>query len=380
MLVATKAFPEVEDVWKIYEDFLKKGWGDGLPIIPPSRDRVNKMLEFTDRKADDVIGEVPPLGGVATVEKVAANAVMAGCKPEYFPVVLKALECALAPEVDLGPMLNSTGSQWPIVIANGPVAEEIGVNSSWGLMGTGPAFRANVTIGRALSLCLTNIGGSLPGITEMKPTGAIFRHGLCIAENEKANPWQPFHVEKGFDKSVSTVTLMVHMGDITFLPTHNPPGSETSQKTILEFIAKLTVEHVKFGMAFLMWCTPNPQYHIMYVLNPWHAWSLHEEGWTKKDVKRFIWEHSRWSLHEAPYMIMEDKARRNFMLDSAPKWARLDNLPPTPSPDDILIFVAGAEAEFYSEFLSSVSNPVTKPLTLSDGTPVKSIYDFKKAN
>lgn len=377
-MVSEKLLFETEDAEKIYEEFLKRGWGDGLPIIPPTRDRVNRMLEFTDRKPDEVVGEIPPLGGVATIEKVAVNAVMAGCKPEYFPIVLTALECAISPELDLGPMLNSTGSQWPIIVVNGPIAEEIGINSGWGLIGTGPAFRANVTIGRALSLCLTTLGGSLPGITEMKPLGATFRHGLCFAENEKASPWEPLHVEKGFDKDVSTVTVMINMGEMTFLPTHNPPGPETTERMILEFIAKMTSIHISYSLAFLTWCSSNPQYHLMYIFNPWHAWSLWEEGWTKKDVKRFIWEHARWSLYEAPYILMEDKARRNFMLESAPKWAPLKSLPPTPSPDDIVILVAGAEVEFYSEVLSDISKPITKPLILSDGTPVKSIYDYKK--
>ena len=194
------------DVEKIYEDFLEKRWCDGLPIIPPTRERVDRMLAFTDRKPDYSLGKMPPSRDEATVEAVAINAVMAGCKPEYFPVIVTEIE-ALLDRPNLRGALATTGAVWPMGIANGPIAKEIGLYSGWGLFGTGPDHRANVTIGRTMTLVIQNVGKSVPGISEKKPLWNLGRYGICIRENEEESPWEPLHVEKGFAKDTSTVTV-----------------------------------------------------------------------------------------------------------------------------------------------------------------------------
>ena len=197
-----------EDIEKVYDEFVEKGWCDGLPIIPPTEARVKRMLEWTDRKPDDSLGRVPPSEDEATVQSVAINAVMAGCKPEYFPVVVTEIE-ALLDRPNLRGALATTAQCWPFSVVNGPIAKEIGVHSGWGLLGTGPLHRANLTMGRTMTLLIQNIGKSIPGISEKKHLWNLGRYGICIGENEDMIPpsWEPLHVEKGFDKDTSTVTV-----------------------------------------------------------------------------------------------------------------------------------------------------------------------------
>jgi hypothetical protein len=182
-----------------------RGWSDGLPIIPPTPLRVAMMLSGTTRSPGDVIGLIPPNLAECTVEKAAANAVMAGCRPEYFPVVLAAIETALEPAFSMHGLLATLWFSGPVIIVNGPIAKRIGMNSGGNALGQGN--RANATIGRALQLVIRNVGGGLPGEIDRAVFGNPGKYTFCFAEDESDPKWTPLNVARGFKRGTSTVTL-----------------------------------------------------------------------------------------------------------------------------------------------------------------------------
>ena len=191
-------------VEKMNELFLKNHMGDGLPLVPPTREAVDAMLKGTSRSRDEVIGKIPMKFGIATVEKIAINAVMAGAKPEYFPVILTAMEAFCAGE--FWHMMGSSGSFTLIIMVNGPIAKEIDMNSEIGFLGD--CWRANSTIGRSVRLATRNIGHTWPAENDMALVGRPSAHTFfTFAENEGMNPWEPYHVSMGYKKEDSTVTV-----------------------------------------------------------------------------------------------------------------------------------------------------------------------------
>ena len=183
-----------------FDLWFDKGVTDGLPVVPPTRERVARMLSGTSRDRTDLVGEVAPNYGRATVEKIAVNAVMAGCRPEYLSVVLAAVEAACDPAFNLHGMSTSTHFSAPLILVNGPIRPRIGLNCSFGVFG--PGFRANATIGRALRLVMINIGGVRPGETSMSTFGHPGRYTYCIGEHEEETPWTPYHVDVREDRLV----------------------------------------------------------------------------------------------------------------------------------------------------------------------------------
>jgi len=191
-------------VEKLNDLFLKNHMGDGLPLVPPTREAVEAMLKGTTRSRDEVIGKVPMKFGIATVEKIAINSVMAGAKPEYFPVILTAMEAFCAGE--FWHMMGSSGSFTLIIMVNGPIAKEIDMNAGIGFLGD--CWRANNTIGRSVRLATRNIGHTWPAENDMALVGRPSSHTFFIfAENEEMSPWEPYHVSMGFKKEDSTVTV-----------------------------------------------------------------------------------------------------------------------------------------------------------------------------
>jgi hypothetical protein len=204
---AFDAIPAVEDE---FEAMFERGWTDGLPVVPPTESRVLEMLDATSRAPDEVVAVVPPNLVPATVEKVAINAVMAGCRPEYLPVVLAAVEAACTDEFNIHGVLATTYSVGPVVIVNGPVARAIGMNSGVNLLGQGN--RANATIGRALQLVVRNVGGGRPGGVDRATLGNPGKVGLCFTEDEEGSPWEPLSVARGVALGVSAVTVVAGGG------------------------------------------------------------------------------------------------------------------------------------------------------------------------
>src|SRR3954469_1597790 len=186
------------------EDMLERGWSDGLPVVPPTPERVEAMLAGRDGSSS--LGAVPPSHGEATLERVAACAVLAGCRPLHFPLVFAAVEAALEPGFNAHGLAVTTQPAGPVLIVNGPVRDAVGFNSGMGSLG--PGARANMTIGRALRLVLTLTGGARPGGLDRSTLGNPGKLALCIAENEETSPWEPLHVERGFAADTSTVTVL----------------------------------------------------------------------------------------------------------------------------------------------------------------------------
>jgi hypothetical protein len=315
-----------------FELFFDKGVTDGLPVVPPTRERVARMLAGTARAPDEVLGEMPPNYGRLTVEKVAINAVMAGCRPAYLPVVVAAAECACDPAFNLHGVATSTHFSAPLILVNGPLRPRIGLNSSFGVFG--PGYRANATIGRALRLLMINIGGARPGEISMSTFGHPGRYTYCIAEHEEASPWPPYHVERGFAPTVSVVTLFA--GEA-------PHGiSDHASRT-----ARALVGSLGWSMAGLWNSKHFPLYsHTMLVVGPEHARTFADDGWTKADLRRRLHEIVRRPYRE---LLPDDDHGEGTNL----RYGKVPPAPDTPvpkfpSPDEIHVVVAGGTAGRFS--------------------------------
>lgn len=254
------------------------GWTDGLPVVPPLPELVDEFVRFVDRSPDDVVGDIPPLGGKATLAKVAANAVMAGCRPEYMPVILTTLDALLDDKFNLGGMQCSTHLSTPLLIINGPIRHELGINCGPNVFGQG--WRANATIGRAVKLILVNIGGAVPGETDKATLGHPGKYTYCIGENEEESPWEPLHVERGFKPDDSTVTVYGSEAphNINNQMVDNPFDLLT---TIASMMANLGSNHpYLMGESFVVLC-------------PEHAQVCADGRFRKSDVKQFLFDTAR---------------------------------------------------------------------------------------
>jgi len=248
------------------ESMFERGWSDGLPLVPPTPERVAHMLTGTTRDAAEVVAVVPPDLVECTVEKVAVNAVMAGCRPEYLPVVLAALEAACTEEFNIHGVLATTMPVGPVVIVNGPVARAIGMNSRGNALGQGN--RANATIGRALQLVIRNVGGGRPGEVDRATHGNPGKYTFCFAEDEAGSPWEPLHVSRGFAPDQSAVTLFAGEGPRVVVD----QLSREAHSLARTYAACLrTVAHPKMVVGI----------DATLVVGPEHARVLREAGWSR---------------------------------------------------------------------------------------------------
>src|SRR6266446_8521381 len=198
--------PVDPDLGHAIESLYARGVTDGLPVVPPTRALVERTVAASGRDAGELIAEVPPNYGRATVEKIAVNAVMAGCRPEYLPVVIAAVEAICDPAFDLHGVSATTNAPTPLVVINGPVRSKLDINCGAGVFG--PGWRANATIGRAVRLVCVNLGGARPGVVSMSTLAHPGRYTYCIGEHEEASPWESLAVEHGFAPEQSTVALL----------------------------------------------------------------------------------------------------------------------------------------------------------------------------
>lgn len=249
-----------------------RGWSDGLPVVPPTELRVIRMLAGTSRDSAEVIGDVPPDYAPCTIEKIAINAVMAGCKPEYLPVVITAVEAALQDEFCMHGLLATTYFSGPLVIVNGPIARAIGMNSGGNALGQGN--RANSTIGRALQLVIRNVGGGKPGGVDRAALGNPGKHTFCFAEDESGSCWESLAEEKGFGKDVSTVTLFAADGVQGIVD----QKSRTPESLARSFAAGLRVaSHPKMVMAADAFLVVSPEHERVFREANWSKLRLKEE-------------------------------------------------------------------------------------------------------
>jgi hypothetical protein len=252
-----------------------RGWTDGLPVTPPTDVRVLAMLKGTARGPGESVGKIPPFLADCTVEKVAINAVMAGCKPEYMPVLLAAIEAALEPVFTLHGVLATTYFSSPVIIVNGPIAKRIGMNS--GINALGQGNRANATIGRALNLIVLNVGGGRPGEADRSTLGAPSKYTLCFAEDESDPEWEPLSVARGLPRGASAVTLFQGHGPEAFVD----QKSRTPEGLTRSFALSLN----KMGHDRL-----TQSARAILVLSPEHYAIYKEAGWDRKRIERALYE------------------------------------------------------------------------------------------
>ncbi|MDP6689613.1 MAG: thioredoxin family protein [Alphaproteobacteria bacterium] len=257
------------------EACFEREWSDGLPVVPPTPTRVYRMLQGTTRPPEEVIGIIPPDLAPCTVEKVAINAVMAGCKPEYLPVVLAAVEAALIDEFCMHGLLCTTMFAGPMVVVNGPIAQRIGMNARENALGQGN--RANATIGRALQLVIRNVGGGKPGGIDRACMGNPGKYTFCFAEDEAGSNWESLAVERGFAPDASTVTLFAGDG-VQAVADQKSRTPESLARTLAACLR--VVDHPKMVMAG----------DAFLIVSPEHERVFHQAGWSKARLKEELHE------------------------------------------------------------------------------------------
>jgi len=299
------AFPrtEVEEMLidhdaqaEITELFYKRGWTDGLPIVPPTEERVRDMLKGTDLSPEFVVGTLFPLAGQATVEKIAVNAVMAGCQPAYMPILLAAVEAISGEDFDLRGIATTTNPDVPMLIISGPVTEELGINAGTNALGRG--WQANASIGRAVHLIVQNIGGSWLGLTDMSSLGQPGDFAMCLAENQDASPWGPLHVDLGFPRNANVVTVLGAEG------THSIRGIGHDSEGFLELVAA----HLA-GLE-----RPHRAVMLLIVAQDTAA-MLARDGWTRESMTQFIFEHAR-----VPFSTYQRRFIEPGNVQGVPTW------------------------------------------------------------
>ena len=254
----------------------QRGWTDGLPVIPPTEERVLSFLEVIGRAPSDVVSVEPVRGRVITAEKVAIAAVMAGCLPQYMPVVMAAVECMVQPEFNLHGTSASTAGSAPLLVINGPIRHQLGFASGHNLFGPGPDRRANATVGRAIRLLLINVLQNHPGVLDRSTLGHPGKYSYCIAEDEESSPWGPLHVERGFSSDTSTVTVFASLGP--------------SQ---IDIRRGGTVEALLTAVADLMLGFGPGHSEIILIVSPEHGGFIREAGWSRQQVCDFLFQKAR---------------------------------------------------------------------------------------
>lgn len=299
---------------RAYETAYEQGWTDGLPVIPATPALVERFVAASGRAGEDLVGLMPPRKGRATVRTIAVNAVMAGCRPEYMPVVLAAVDAMLDPSYPLEFMQVTTNPMTPFLLVNGPVRRELDINCGTGCLG--PGWRANATIGRAIRLVMINVGGALPGVYSKVSFGSPLRYSYVCGENEEENPWTPFHVERGFAPEDSTVTVFKASNFCNI-----SGGEGVGPDEILRQIATNMPPMYGGGDGALLLLGVN------------HARSLYEAGLSKRDIQQRLWELARLpaSYFAADFAQIETAAGRG---DGATVWR-------VRKPEEIYLAVAG---------------------------------------
>jgi hypothetical protein len=308
------------------EEMFERGWTDGLPVIPPTPERVEAMLGGRD--GAESLGPVPPAMGEATLARVAACAVLAGCRPAYFPVVAAAARAALDPAFNLHGQAVTTQPAGQLIVVNGPVREAIGLNSGMGALG--PGFRANLTIGRALRLLVSLTGGAMPGGMDRSTLGQMGKLGFCVAEDEEVSPWEPLHVERGFDAGQSVVTV---------IGSDAPLSISDHRSRTPEDLAYVLAWAAASAWSTNWWPLAEPS---VFVICPEHAQMFREAGWTKRRLRQFMFDEVRRPARLLRRGETTPAVHGAGPDDLVPKWA---------SPEAIVLLVAGGEAGRYSAVL-----------------------------
>ena len=308
--------------------FYHRGWTDGLPIVPPTPERVARMLKGADLSSEFVITSLDPIGGKATIEKIAVNAVMAGCLPAHLPLLIAAVEAASRPEFDLRGVMTTTNPDAPLLIVSGPFVKDLGINSGTNSFGRG--YRANTTISRAFHLILQNIGGSWPGVTDMSTMGQPGEIVMLFAENAEANPWEPIHQAMGLPAAANAVTLISAESFSGIL------GIGQTRQGYLNLIASWMKGHDR---------PYRPD--LVIVIAQDTAQMLAQEGWTKKSIEAYLRDEAKVPFKEFKEQFVDTNMAS--INRGVPAWAFKvedpEQLIDKPFVDRFLIVVAGGTGE-----------------------------------
>lgn len=327
----------------IYYD---KGWTDGLPIIPPSLERIQSMLTGTTHAPNEMVGKLAPQGGIATIEKIAINAVMAGCRPGYLPVLLAAVEAMSEPACNMKAWATTTGSNSPLLVINGNIRKELDINCGPNALGIGRM--ANASIGRAISLIVRNIGGAKPGTTDMTTIGAGWEFSNCAGENEESLPcsWSPFNTEAGYPgentvtvKPVSSQIDVFHHVTIEF-------------QQILDTIAAGVVGINNFGMI--------KGHEMTIFFSPEAAALAGKDRWSKESIRKYIFEKAKQPLKS--WKLLGDNILLSEMLPESVKESEEYMMPMLTNPEDIIVFVVGGPGKHSAWWSGGQGKAVTRSI------------------
>ena len=347
-------------------DYLDEaGLGDGLPVVAPTPSRVERMLQWTDRDPDEVIAHIMPNGAAATVEKIAANAVMAGCRPMYLPLVIAGVQGMTQPAFNLLGVQATTHTVAPLMVVSGPLAEQVGLNSGAGLFG--PGFQANAAIGRTIRMILLNIGGARPGLLDKSTMGQPGKFSYCIAENHARSPWEPLHVERGLPEGASMVAIVPGEGPHTVHDNQSTTG-EGLLHVICGSIAQTGSNNSVFDADFLV------------VIGPEHAATMARDGFSKRDVQEYIFNNARiplskWSTEYVQGLFRDKYPDRYGDADAETTLARF-----APDPESVIVIVAGGPGKFTMHVPTMGAMPtVFEPIRLKSGELAMSLEDFRRS-
>ncbi len=343
------------DPEKTSYDFYIRRLTDGLPIIPPTRERVLKFLDYTDRNPDELLAVLQPRQGKANIEKIAVNSVMAGCLPQFMPIVQHSIKAVSIEKFNLTSVNATTHPVAVCTILNGPISREIDASSREGCLG--PGNLANATIGRAMRLCLINIAGAVPGIGDFATMGSPAKYSYAFAESESESPWESLHRERGFDKQMSTTTVMAVEAP------HNVNDHRSKH-------AEELLDTISYTLSTPGSNNSHVPGEVLVIISPEHARTISRDGWDKKDVKNY--------LHENTLVPVDIADKGGSKLNK--KWIADGNIHITRSPNDVVVVVAGGAGRhtMIAHGFGTSSESVTLPIALKDGTPVQSVNDFRQ--
>jgi hypothetical protein len=329
------------DASEVIEAYFERGWTDGLPVVPPSQKSVAEMLAAAALRGDEVLGAIPARNTVVPAGKVAINAVMAGCRPEYMPVVVAAVKALCHADFAYHGPASSTGGSAIVLIVNGPLARALGINAGNNAFGQGT--RANATIGRAVRLVMMNVMNTRPGLLDRATLGNPGKYSFCFAENEDDHPWEPLHVERGLAPGRSAVTVYASN---SLYQIYNQLAS-TPEALLLCFadaLSNLGLPNVRgFNQALLVFAGE-------------HSEVFRKSGWSKREVKQFIVERAR-------RRVADLKRAARLPGEVSPEdestWRSL-----FADPDDLLVVCAGGRAGSWSACLPGWGTKWTRSITL----------------
>jgi hypothetical protein len=311
---------DIDEINRIYRD---RRWSDGLPIVPPTEERVARMLNHCKNPRHEIVAHVAPGFGVATVERIAINAVMAGCDPEALPLLVAATQAITDPAFNLQGIQATTNPVAAWLIVNGPAVARLQINATFNCIGQGAW--ANATLGRALRLILQNIGHALPGEMDRATHGQPGKFTFCCAENEQENPWEPLHVARGFARTDSTVTVVGAEGTMN-MNTHAKDAAELARVFAETMVHPASNEYVHGGEPWL-------------ILSGEHAEIFSRAGWSRADVQRELWERSR-----MPASHLSAKELERCRASRGGEFGEIGPdtlLPISPRAEDVQFIVAG---------------------------------------